>query len=254
MISSLYRGLAILELMVAEGRPMRLAEIADALPGSKSGLHALLATLVKCGYVERLAGGVYQLGMKAWRLGAAFPTIDLVRIARSRMELLVRQVREGAILGVLSGTDAVYVDLVEAKQAVRVHAEVGDRIPAHSTSVGLALLAFQPPELLKQILPQQLDALSPHTIVDKDILMDELGRVRLRGYSINRGGWNAEVGGIAAPIFDQRDKVVAALCVALPLFRMTPNWIRNTAPALVGAASTISRELGAPAASGAYAR
>ena len=64
MSSSLARGLMVLDLLVAEGRPLRLTDIAQALSISKSGLHGLLATLVECGYVEHLPGGIYQLGFQ----------------------------------------------------------------------------------------------------------------------------------------------------------------------------------------------
>lgn len=244
MNSSLSRGLSILDLLVAEARPLKLGEIADALSGSKSGLHALLSTLVECGYVERLPGGIYQLGLKAWNVGNAFPTTELVHVARPIMEALVEEVGEGAILGVLNGFEATYVHLVESRHAVRVHAQVGDRIPANSTSAGQALLAFQDRNVLERILPGKLPGLSAVTIVDREELMAELARIRARGYSINRGGWNAEVGGIAAPVFGMRGTPIAALCVALPLFRMSHEWIRKVAPVLLRKAAEIGEGVG----------
>lgn len=244
MNSSLSRGLSILDLLVAEGRPLKLSEIADALSGSKSGFHGLLSTLVTCGYVEHLPGGIYQLGLKAWNVGNAFPTAELVHVARPVMEELVDEVGEGAILGVLNGFEATYVHLAESRHAVRVHAEVGDRIAANSTSAGLALLAFQEKNFRERILPKELPRLCAATIVDKNELLAELANIRARGYSINRGGWNLEVGGIAAPVFGARGTAIAALCVALPLFRMTPDWIRKNAPVLLRKASEIGDGLG----------
>lgn len=242
MISSLTRGLAILDLLVADQRPWRLNEIAQILDLSKSGLHGLLATLVECGYVERLTGGFYQLGFKAWQVGNAFPTADLVHIAGPIMEALVAKIGEGAILGVLNGSDVSYAHLVESTQVVRVHAKVGDKIPAHCTSTGLALLAFQEEHLLERIIPQVLEPSSDKTITDREELLAELQRTRARGYSINRGGWNADVGGIAAPIMGARG-AVAALCIALPLFRMTPDWIKQIVPMLKGQAKSIEQDL-----------
>jgi DNA-binding IclR family transcriptional regulator len=60
------------------------------------------------------------------------------------MDRLASASNDGVILGVLSGFEVAYVHLVGSPQAVRVHAEVGQRIPAHCTSTGLALLAQDP--------------------------------------------------------------------------------------------------------------
>jgi IclR family KDG regulon transcriptional repressor len=183
-------------------------------------------------------------------VGNAFPTAELVRAATPIMEALVREVGEGAILGVLNGFEVAYVHLVESNQVVRAHARVGDKIPANCTSTGLALLAFQDEAFLDRTIPKELNALSPHTINDPDELRRELSRVRARGYSINRGGWNAEVGGIAAPVMGSHGNVIASLCVALPLFRMNQDWIRRVAPALLRKASEISQSLNGTSAVG----
>lgn len=242
MISSLTSGLRILDLLVTEQRPWKLSEIAQVLSLSKSGLHGLLATLVECGYVEHLPGGFYRLGFKAWQIGNSFPTADLVQAAAPIMERLVERVHEGAILGVLNGAEVAYVHLVESSQVVRVHAAVGDRIAAHSTSTGLALLAYQDESYLQRHLPEELSPSSSNTITDLAALKAELQSTRARGYSVNRGGWHGDVGGIAVPIMGARGPV-AALCVALPLFRMTKDWLHDVAPQIRQAAGEIEKLL-----------
>lgn len=242
MISSLTRGLRVLDLLVDQQRPWRLNELAHELDISKSGLHGLLATLVECGYVERLPGGFYQLGFKAWRIGNSFPTADLVHAASPIMERLVGETREGTILGVLNGFEVSYVHLVESSQIVRVHAKIGDRISAHCTSTGLALLAFQDGAYIDRHIPATLAPSSSLTITEPENLKAELKRTRARGYSINRGGWNADVGGIAAPVMGTRGPI-AALCVALPLFRMNQGWVQRVAPLLQQAAAEIGQAL-----------
>ena len=158
------------------------------------------------------------------------------------MDALVEQAHEGAILGVLNGFEVSYLHLVESSQVVRVHAEVGDRIAAHSTSTGLALLAFQSDGYLERHLPPTLTRSSSSTLSSSEELRDELQRTRVRGYSVNRGGWHDDVGGIAAPVMGRRGPV-AALCIALPLFRMTPKWLRRVAPLVQQAAGEIERTL-----------
>lgn len=246
MSSSLTRGLSILDFLVAKQRPMRLTEICQGLSLSKSGVHGLLATLVECGYVEHLPGGIYQLGHKAWEVGGAFPTAELLRVAGPVMESLVEEVQEGAILGVLNGYEVSYLHLVECNQVVRVHAKVGDQIQAHCTATGLALLAFQDTSYIDGIAAEELSGKTPHTITDLGMLRAELKRIRMRGYSINRGGWNADVGGISAPILGAHSRVTAAICVSAPLYRINQQWISRIAPVLLGKAAEIGRGLAAP--------
>lgn len=243
MYSSLGRGLRIIEILAAEEGPLGLAEIAQRIGSSKSGVHGLLAALVRAGYVERSTGGIYRLGLKVWEIGRAVPALRLVRLARPIMEDLVAKAQEGAILGILDGFEVVYVHLVESAQAVRVHAEVGDRIPAHSTSTGVALLAAQDDSYVERVLPSRLPSFTSQTIVDKRKLRAELSRTRARGYAINRGGWRLDVGGIATDIHDAQGSIVAGLCIAAPLYRMTKPWIGRTAPLITRAADQISMAL-----------
>lgn len=249
MYSSLNRGLRVIEVLAAEEGPLGLAEIAQRIGSSKSGVHGLLATLVHAGYVERSAGGIYRLGLKVWEVGRAVPGLRLVRLASKVMDDLVTEVKEGAILGILHGFDVVYVHLAESAQAVRVHAAVGDRIPAHCTSTGLALLATLDDAHLDRVLPPRLPAFTTQTIVDQRSLRSELRRIRARGYAINRGGWRLDVGGLAVRINDSHGSIISGLCIAAPLYRMTKPWIDRSAPLLMRASARISAALDGKAAS-----
>ncbi len=243
MYSSLARGINALEILGKANEPLPLAEIARRLKTSKPGTHGTLSALVRCGFAVRMPGGFYALGLKAWEIGRSMPTERLVQVAASVMDRLAARVNDGVILGVLSGFEVAYVHLVGSPQAVRVHAEVGQRIPAHCTSTGLALLAAQSPTYLEQVLPRRLPAITPETITSIDQLRRELARIRARGYSINRGGWNSDVSGIAVAIQSNPAYGSAALCIAVPSYRMTARWIKSSAASLVSASAEIADAL-----------
>jgi DNA-binding IclR family transcriptional regulator len=243
MYSSLVRGVSALEILGKASAPLPLAEIARRLKTSKPGAHGLLSALVRCGFVVRMPGGFYALGLKTWEIGRSMPTERLVQVAASVMDRLAARVNDGVILGVLSGFEVAYVHLVGSSQAVRVHAEVGQRIPAHCTSTGLALLAAQDPAFLDQVLPKRLPSVTPQTITSVDQLRRELGRIRARGYAVNRGGWNSDVGGIAVAIPADSAYGAAGLCIAVPRYRMTARWIKSSATALMAAGEEIAGAL-----------
>lgn len=253
MLTSLTRGLRVIEILSAESRPLGVTDIARRTGSSKSGAHSLLSTLVRAGYAEHEPGGEYRLGFKAWEVGQVFPVSRLLQAATPVMTRLVAELHEGAILGVLNGAEVVYLHLMESEQPVRVHARVGDRIPAHCTSTGLALLAERTDAQLDSLLPSRLAAITPRTIVDRSSLRAELRRVRARGYAVNRGGWRLDVGGIAAaiPSPDMPFALSAGLCVAVPLYRMTRAWIAESAPRLVAHAQRIGDALSRSFASAA---
>jgi len=254
MSTSLTRGLQLIELLARES-PLGVTEIAQRTGASKSGVHSLLAALVRSGYADHAPGGAYRLGLKAWEIARSVPVAGLLEAAEPAAAQLVAQVREGAVVGVLDGLEVVYVHRVESEQAVRVHASVGDRIPAHCTSTGLALLANLEDADIARLLPAKLAAVTPHTMVDRRALMAEITRVRTRGYAINRGGWRIDVGGIAAaiPVSKPGAAPAAAVCVAVPLYRMTRPWIARTAPILMRCAARIGDALSRHAMHGAAA-
>jgi IclR family transcriptional regulator, KDG regulon repressor len=242
-LSGVAHALAALELLAAAGHELPLASLARSLRMSKPGAHRLLATLVAHGYAEHRAGGVYRLGLRAWELGRAMPELGIVAIAAPIMQDLTHKTNEGSILGVLSGCETVYLHRVDAGQAVRVHTDVGSRLPAHCTSTGLALLAALPDPDLAAILPATLDAISVDSITSHEALRHELARTRARGYAMNFGGWRIDVAGVAATFVDRAGHAAGALCIAVPRYRVTHAKLHTLGRQVRAAAGAISAAL-----------
>lgn len=241
--SGLNSGLDVLEAL-SRHRHLTLTEISREIAMTKSGVHALLAILLERSFVERTEEGAYRLGVRAWQVGCQTMPLELGRLAHPIMARLTAEIDEGSVLGALAGFGVVYLNRVESEQPVRVHADVGMRIPAHCTSTGLALLAAQPADRIEALLPAELRPMTPHTITDRGALLAELDRIRARGYAINRGGWRIDVGGIAVSILDGRDQALAALCVAAPLYRMNKAWFARVVPATIAASGALSAAFG----------
>lgn len=239
--SGLDSGLDVLELLARERKELSLTEISAALGMSKSGVHSVLATLMRRGFIGRSLRGGYELGVKAWDVGSAVPGLDLAVFAAPHMAWLSEKIDEGVILGRLDGADVLYLHLVESPQAVRVHASVGDRIPAYCTSTGLALLASLTNEDVLSRLASRLKAVTSATLTTREEVMRELEVVRRRGYAINRGGWRLDVGGVSVCVRDEAGAALGALCVAVPRYRMTKVWVTRVVPLLEEAASRIGR-------------
>lgn len=241
MLAALAHGLDVVEFLAREKRPAPLGAIAAAVGMSKPGTHRILSTLAARGFVLRGEGGVYSLGYKAWEIGWSVPGVQVMPRAVPVMQRLAAEIGDGAILGALdSGFEVVYLHVIESRQPVRVYIDVGSRLPANVTSTGLALLAWLPRERVQAILPKKLPQWAPETITDRDELLRELDRIRMRGYAQTLGTFNPDIGGVAAPVFGADGSPLAALCVSSPRYRIDAAWNKRVPRAVMAAAKTIS--------------
>ena len=75
-------------------------------------------------------------------------------------------------------------------------------------------------------------------------LTRDLQQIRKRGYSVNRGEWDEQVGAVAAPVFDARRDVVASVGVILPSNRLTNGKTVQIGAWTTSAAASMSERLG----------
>lgn len=242
--SGLNSGLDVLEYLATVRQPLTLTEIAANVGMSKSSIHQILATLQQRAFIRRLPDQRYCIGIKAWEIGCVADSTGLARTTGPHVAQLVRELSDGVSVGVLDGLEMVCIQLVESPRAVRVHSHVGDRTPAHSVSAGLVLLAALDDEAVRRLLPSKLKVFTEATPKTAEAVIEQLERVRARGYAFCRGAWRAEVGGVSVPVMGPDNHAVAALCVAAPAFRTTRDWVSRVVPALKKAAGDIERDLG----------
>lgn len=244
---TLDRALTVL-LEVADNGPrgLSLAECSHLLGYSKPTTHRILRTLAARGFLRRdEERGAYTLGLANLRLGMAF--LDQLDVRREALPILRRLAdvsRETVHLGVLSGGEVVYIEKVESPQAVRMWSRVGHTMPAYSTGVGKAILAFLPPEELRRILPARLEARTPATIPTRAELEAHLAEVRARGYSTDDIENEEGIRCVGAPVFDHSGSVCAGISIAGPAMRVTPERFPELGEMVRRAASEISARMG----------
>jgi DNA-binding IclR family transcriptional regulator len=189
---------------------------------------------------------LYMMGSKvlAWA-GIYMVTSDVRTIALPVMVRLQEQTRETISLYILEGSERVCVERLESPETVRIVARIGRRIPLYAGSAGKVFLAFMPENRREMILRDiDLDPMTERTITDMDVLRDNLGQIREKGYAVSQGEWIIDASGTAAPIFDQRGQITAAISISGPGQRFTDEKIKEMADLLVKEAAQISFELG----------
>jgi IclR family transcriptional regulator, KDG regulon repressor len=242
---TLSRGLKLLDLIAdgREGVPVRDLAAAMGLP--RSIVQRLLYTLEAEGFLERHPSQVgYRLAIKLWQLGCqSVRRLSVRDLARPHLEALAHRTDEMVKLAVLTGRDVVYVDGIDCSQSIRAYVPIGGSAPAHSSATGKAILAFLPPARLANAGPPTR-RYTAQTVVDKDAFAKELQRVRQRGYAINRGEWETEIGGVAAPVFDADSQVIASIGIIMPLNRFPATKVTQLGGWTSATAAEISRKLG----------
>jgi IclR family KDG regulon transcriptional repressor len=245
-LSSVTNAMRVLKAFSSRHRSYGVTELARKLDLSTSTTHRLLATLVAEHMVEQdPETGRYRLGLAVYDLVAATsPGYDLTEAVLPPMTMLRHRTGETTQLGVLDGREVVYVERLQSMHSLRMFLDVGRRNSAHSTGTGKVLLAHLDKAVLDRTLEGwELEALTPFTISDPELLRKELARIREQGWGCNIE--EAEIGAtsVGAPVRDVTGQVVAALSVAGPTARMSPE-LTTITHAVVEAAAAASRRLG----------
>lgn len=243
VIQSVDRAIRML-LELQGARHLALSELAARLDLSPSTTHGLLKTLVARDLVRQDAQSQrYHLGPAILRLaGVYLDALDLRTRARPWVRDLVAKTGHSARVGVRSGTEVIIVHH-EAAADHRSHmAELGLGLPAHSSSIGKAILAFADDDPL-DMWTDPLPAMTSSTITSLATLRAELASVRTNGVAFEREESVIGESTVAAPIFGTGDRVLGA--VAVVLGSTNDDDLRTVADPTIDIAKAISRELGA---------
>ena len=244
-IAVLDRSIDLMEAMADAGGPIGVTELSRTIGSTKSATFRILATLEQRGYVRRVPeNGKYQLGMNLVHLGqSALGRIDLRSIARPVLEDLHRRFNETVNLGVLSGGRIVYVDMVESQHGLRMSAQVGAHDNVHSTAIGKAILANLPESRQEALIEGPLPARTEKTLTTREALLDDIERIRVSGFSRDRGENEVGANCFGAPIFDAQGNVAAAISISGPETRLNGEMAEDVAVAVRIAAQEISDRL-----------
>ncbi len=248
---SLERGLAILGCFTPKRPVLGIADIADELGRSRSTTHRYVITLVALGYLEQGASRKYRLGLRVTDLGmSALNSTGLREHAHPYLEELRQRSSYTTSLGVLDGTEVLYVDRVRSfrrgQSKVDLNLHVGSRLPAYCTSMGKLLLANLPESEQRELIAQmKLTKRGPNTITSKKVLRDELDEIQAAGFAVEDQELAADLYAIAAPVRNEaRDVVAAVNLVAHGSVISLEELVDALGPHLVSTADRISARLG----------
>jgi DNA-binding IclR family transcriptional regulator len=213
-VKSLRKALAILTAVATIEPPPTIAEIALRTGLARATAHRLVQTLIAEGHLEQEpVNGRLGIGYSVLPLAASLLDRNRMRLeALPRLNALAQDTQQRTNLGILHQNRLLYLAGVEKPSLPTLYSRFGRMAPAHSCSLGKAILANLPDFDIKAlVVAQPLVAETPHTITNLRALTKELAATRERGYAIDRQERVIGTYCIAVPIFDAHHRAVGAI-------------------------------------------
>ena len=246
-LSSTEKALKILLAFAPDNHEMGTLELSKKLGIHKSTISRLLHLLADYGFLHQnpetkkyfLGRAVAEIGNAVTKsLGSA-----IVSIAQPYLNVLCAQVRESVALEMLSGSNVVLSSHVEGQSHIRFSFQLGEQVPINVAAGAKAILAFSDEALVSKFLKKKFVRFNANTIVSKKQYRKVLEEVKNTGIALDQGERYEDSHAIATPIFNHAGTPVAAVVVAGPAFRLTPEFLNDVTPLLKKTAADISQRL-----------
>ena len=221
IVQSVARALTMVSCF-ANDAELGISEIAERMDLSKSTTYGLINTLTVFGYLEQTESKKYRLGLKLFELGNLVQSrMDIRMEAKPYCQLLADKYRTTVHLATFSEDEIIYIDKVDNNSSVVVYSQIGKRAPMYCTGVGKAILAFLPEEYVeKYVASTSLLPVTEHTITTREKLLEELSKIRERGYAADDEEIEPGLHCIAAPIFNHKRQPRMAISLSFPYGRI----------------------------------
>src|SRR5512144_3199798 len=246
-VQSLTRGLSILEALARAEGGLTLTDVAQRAALPPSTTHRLLSTLDRMGYVYQTGElGRWYVGLQAFAVGSTFlASRDFVAQSHPHMRRLMEQSGETANLGILDGTDAVFIDQVQCREMMRTIVKLGSRVPLHASGVGKAMFAALPDDEIEAILKVKgLPRITANTITSPETMWAAIRVIRQRGWSFDDEEHALGTRCVAAPIYNEHAEVLGAISLAGPSSRLPDERIKQLGPLVAHTAEELTHRLG----------
>lgn len=236
----------LLELLASAGSPKSLSDISRETGMSKSTVHRLLTSMSTRSYVEKTDEGKYFLGFKLMEIaGTHIDRLELVIEAKPFLEQITRDLDLTAHLGILDGSDVVYIEKMDGHSTLQQYTQVGHRSPAFCSSIGKCILSGMSQKELSGVLDSyDLKAYTANSITDRHQLTEHLKQVRRQGWALDDEEYEINHRCIGATIFDYRGIPVAAISASGTVSQLSDEKLPKITKEICLMASKLSRRMG----------
>ncbi|MBN9135093.1 IclR family transcriptional regulator [Phyllobacterium sp. SL163] len=217
--SPLERYMTILETIAPFPDGLTAVELETALDLPKTTVNRLLNVLISSGMVnsQNSRNRSFRLGERIFRLIQASPDTNwLALLAQRPLQILAEQTGQSAFISRFDGKEVRSVTCVAPDTPVRTYVMPGMLLPINATASAKAILAFQSKDVQKRMLEQELQSYTDNTKTTAQSLLEELDKIRIRGFALDLAEHVSGLGSIAFPIRTGRTEVINAVGVTGP--------------------------------------
>ncbi|QIB51597.1 IclR family transcriptional regulator [Pseudomonas sp. OIL-1] len=248
-MTSMARGLAVINAFQERKRHLTIAQISHRTEIPRAAVRRCLYTLMKLGYATT-DGRTYSLLPKVLTLGHAYlSSTPLAVSAQPYLDHLSEQLHEACNLATLEGDQVLYIARSAIPQRlISVDLSVGSRLPAYCTSMGRVLLAaMDDVELTDYLANAELQPKTSRTLATPEALWECLQQVRRQGWCMVDQELEQGLRSIAVPVFDSAGHVLAAMNVSTHAGRVpAADLERRILPVMLTASQELSSQLFSP--------
>jgi IclR family transcriptional regulator, pca regulon regulatory protein len=214
-MTSLARGLAVIQAFSQRQRELTVSQISSTTGFSRAAVRRCLYTLAKLGFAGTDDGKHFHLRPRILALGHSYiSSMPLAARAQPILESVSHILHESCSIATLDRTDIIYIARANVTRIMSIDLGVGSRLPAFCTSMGRVLMADLDPEALEEFLARvEFKRYTERTVVNGEKLRQILRLVQRNGYSIVDQELESGLRSMAVPIRDSARRVVAALNV-----------------------------------------
>lgn len=245
--NSIAKAFTLLDCFTPSKPEWGVRELAQELDANKSTTYRLMATLESLGVLRKdQQTEKYSLGLKLFELGNK---VDIqsafVTQTHPELEQVATEIAETVHLGILNNNKVLMVDKVESPKGLKLNSVIGTHSPAYCTGIGKVLLASIPDEKLDDFLSAtELSPKTEYTIIQASQLKKALQQIKSTGYAIDRQELELGLICVAVPVFNQDQKVIAAISAAGPSIRFREEALKEYVAILQKGAKAIQQRIG----------
>lgn len=242
---TLGKAMALVELIAEAPRSLRFTDILKTSGQPRGTLHRQLKHLVEEGLIETDGDGGYVPGLRLLRLASrSWSRNEFRQLAAPHLQVLHEATGETVHLALLRGAEVIYLDKVEARQAVRMHSLIGNASPAYCTGVGKAALsALEDAEIRARLEGIRFERFTDSTHENVASLLADIHDIRKRGCAYDLEEHQPGIRCVATSIHVAEQNILAGVSVTAPAYRIGDGVLDSWSGPLLVAAAAIARDV-----------
>jgi DNA-binding IclR family transcriptional regulator len=213
------RVLKLLDFLQANGGPVRLAELPQALHAPKSTIYGLVGILSEAGLLEvKGKESTVYFGKLIYLYGDSYLRAnDILARGKEMVDTLAREMGETSELCTRLRGKQVIVHACPGSRPLRISSEIGSQIPITWTASGRLLLSNMSGMEIDELLEQEDRAMPNGEPVDIPAFVAECHAAKGRPLAMTVGMINSFTQCLAAPITSHNGLVEATICFVIPI-------------------------------------